>query len=60
MIKKAKKKCQTQEDALKITDSLIEVQLQPLLDHTIIRLVEVQNEVLQSFQQSRNGESSSL
>lgn len=57
-IKDVKKKCFPQEDAFKITDSLAEVKLQPLLDHTVTRLVEAQDEVLKSFQQSRNRESS--
>lgn len=51
----AKSECYPSQEALIITDSLAEVKLQCLLDHTVERLSIVQKEVLEhSFQNEEN------
>lgn len=46
VLKLAKKECYPPDDMMKIADISAEIKLQALLDHTIIRLIKVQQEVI--------------
>lgn len=46
-VMKAKKRCYPPRDAIRITESSAEVQLQALLDHTVERILLVQNVLIQ-------------
>lgn len=48
-IQKAKKACLPEKKAFTVTETLAEVKLQPLLDHTVSRLLNVQEEVIKSL-----------
>lgn len=53
-IKKEKEKCYPQEGAIKITEKSAEIKLQPLLDLTAARLLEIQREVLENHPVANN------
>lgn len=48
LIQKAKKQCYPREEAIRVTETCIEVQLQALLDHTVSRLMKYLTEVIES------------